>query len=206
MSIYPHARFLLSVNSLGQLPPDAGVEVAFAGRSNAGKSSALNALTQRRALARSSKTPGRTQLINLFELEPQRRLADLPGYGYAKVPAAMRAHWQELVESYLESRACLNGLFLVVDARRGVQEEECELAGWTQRRALALHVLLSKSDKLTASEGRTVLQATRRQLGDHGGVQLFSAVTKQGLEEARAALRDMLQKSTPAERGAAPPG
>jgi GTP-binding protein len=206
LSIYPQARFLLSVNGLQQLPEDTGAEVAFAGRSNAGKSSAINVITQRRGLARSSKTPGRTQLLNLFELEPDRRLVDLPGYGYAKVPVQMQVHWQELVGSYLQVRASLSGLFLIVDARRGMQSEERELVDWAQARVLTMQTLLSKSDKLTRNEGRLALKDAQQQLAGRASVQLFSAVNKQGVEEAREALQAMLAKSTPVERGAAPPG
>src|SRR5262245_42815790 len=134
MASYPHARFITSAHRLDQLTVDIGAEVAFAGRSNCGKSTAINAIVQRNALARSSKTPGRTQLINAFELQPvalveenpqaSRRLVDLPGYGYAEVPVAVQAHWGRLVGNYLRTRASLRGLFLIVDARRGLKEDD----------------------------------------------------------------------------------
>lgn len=204
MSLYPDARFLLSVNDLAQLPPDTGAEVAFAGRSNAGKSSAINALAERRALARSSKTPGRTQLINLFALAAEARIADLPGYGYAKVPAAMKAHWQQLVGDYLQQRASLAGLFLVVDARRGLSEDEWMLNRWAQERGLAVRILLTKSDKLTRNEQRAALSVAQRALVGTAVVQLFSAVDKSGVEDARAALDEMLGKKIPGEACASP--
>src|SRR5246500_4269136 len=119
MSIYPGAQFLISAAAPAQFPPDAGAEVAFAGRSNSGKSSAINAITQRRGLARTSKTPGRTRLLNFFELAPLRRLVDLPGYGYASGPQAERRSWRPLIDA-LQERASLRGLFLIVDARRGI--------------------------------------------------------------------------------------
>lgn len=201
MSLYPNARFLLSVNSLEQLPEDEGVEVAFAGRSNAGKSSAMNAIVERRSLARSSKTPGRTQLINLFELQPMARLADLPGYGYAKVPPEMRLHWQTLVSRYLQERRSLGGLFLVVDARRELGEDEWSVLRWAASQELPARVLLSKSDKLSRNEQRAALQKAERQLtgnvGTQAEVQLFSAVDKSGVAAAQAALGTMFAKKIP---------
>jgi GTP-binding protein len=197
MSLYPNAHFMLSVNGLEQLPADDGAEVAFAGRSNAGKSTAINTLVERRSLARSSKTPGRTQLVNLFELAPGERVADLPGYGYAKVPVAMKVHWQSLVGEYLQQRESLVGLFLIVDARRGLSEDEWMLNRWAQERDLSVRILLSKADKLARNEQRTALSVAQRALVGTAVVQLFSAVDKSGVEAAQAALREMLGKKIP---------
>jgi GTP-binding protein len=197
MSAYANVRFLLSADHERQFPADAGVEVAVVGRSNAGKSSAINALTQRRSLARTSKTPGQTQLINFFELAPGRRLVDLPGYGYAKVPPRMRAHWQELVGGYLETRNSLLGLLLIVDARRALTDEDRGLIAWTRRRGRRLHVLMTKSDKLTRREAREQLRRVAGELRDGATVQLFSAVSKEGVEEARAALEALLDNKKP---------
>lgn len=200
MSLYPEAHFVLSANSLTQLPNDGSAEVAFAGRSNAGKSTAINAIVERKALARSSKTPGRTQLINLFNLDERRRLVDLPGYGYAKVPAEMQVHWQTLVGGYLQSRSTLRGLFLLVDSRRGLKNEEREMLSWAQARLLPTRVLLSKADKLTRQEGRVVLRAVEEEIeenreGDWLSVQLFSAESKQGVEDAREGMETMLNRA-----------
>ncbi len=194
MSLYPEVHFLLSVDRLAQLPVDSGSEVAFAGRSNSGKSSAINAIVQRRNLARSSKTPGRTQLINLFELAPQQRLADLPGYGYAKVPPAMRRHWQQLVSSYLQGRESLSGLVLVADVRRGLGDDEAMLVEWALSRSLAVRLLLSKSDKMTRNQQRQALAVAQRWLDGAATAQLFSAVDRQGVPEAQAALATMMKK------------
>ena len=207
MSTYPTVRFLLSANHEQQFPGDSGVEVAVAGRSNAGKSSALNAITQRQGLARTSKTPGRTQLINFFELAPGRRLVDLPGYGYAKVPPRMRAHWQELVGGYLETRNSLTGLLLIVDCRRALNDDDRGLIAWARQRGRRLHVLLTKSDKLTRHEARQQLRQVASELDGGATVQLFSAVSKEGVEEARHALQALLEnKKNPVARLTEPPG
>jgi len=194
MSAYPHARFLISANSTAQFPADDGTEVAVAGRSNAGKSSAINAITQRHALARTSKTPGQTQLINFFELEAGHRLVDLPGYGYAKVPPAMKAHWERLVGSYFESRVSLTGLLLIVDSRRGVGEGDLTVLEWLRRSGRAAHVLLTKCDKLGRGEAKKQLQQAASALGPLASAQLFSAHSREGLEEAREALEALLNK------------
>jgi GTP-binding protein len=206
MSVYPQARFLWSVNRLEQLPADNGAEVAFAGRSNAGKSSTINAITQRRNLARSGKTPGQTQLINFFELEPGRRLVDLPGFGYAKVPAAVQAHWHELVGGYLRTRVSLNGVFLIVDARRGLGNEDRDLLEWVGQRGLGAQLLLNKCDKLTRKEAQEILRTTRAALGGLACAQRFSAISKEGIDTARGALQQMLEKNAPVARGSEPPG
>ena len=191
MSRFGEARFLTSVAAPRQFPADVGAEVAFAGRSNAGKSSAINAITQRRGLARTSKTPGRTRLLNYFELAPATRLVDLPGYGYASVAAIERGAWLPLLES-LRARASLAGLFVIVDSRRGLMEGDEGLIEWAQG-AHRLHVLLSKADKLNRGEAAAVLRATSTRLAGRGTVQLFSALRGVGLREAQETLAAWLE-------------
>ena len=186
MSRFREARFLTSVAAAAQFPADVGAEVAFAGRSNAGKSSAINAITQRRGLAHTSKTPGRTRLLNYFELAPMKRLVDLPGYGYASVPASERDAWLPLLEK-LRARASLEGLFVIVDSRRGLTEGDEGLIEWADG-AHRLHVLLSKADKLNRSESAAVLRTTSARLSGRGTVQLFSALRGIGLREAQETL------------------
>jgi len=195
MSAYPQARFITSANSTLQFPIDEGVEVAVAGRSNTGKSTAINRLTGRRNLARTGKTPGQTQLINFFELAPGARLVDLPGYGYAKVPIEMKRHWEKLVNAYLIERQSLVGLLLIVDARRGPKPEDLVLLEWAKRDGVDTHVLLSKSDKLTRSEAFAQLRASRQSVGPLGTVQLFSAHDGEGLEEAARELERLVKKN-----------
>lgn len=195
MSAYPTVRFMLSANSAAQCPPDVGTEVAIAGRSNAGKSSAINAITHRKALARTSKTPGQTQLLNFFELRPGQRLVDLPGYGFAKVPPAMKAHWEQLVGDYMRARGSLLGLILVVDARRGLSQQDADLIEWALEQGRRAHLLLSKCDKLTRNEARETLRRTLAELDGRASAQLFSAVTREGVDEARAVLESLLIKS-----------
>jgi GTP-binding protein len=186
MSRFGEARFLTSVAAPAQFPADAGTEVAFAGRSNAGKSSAINAIMQRRGLARTSKTPGRTRLLNYFELAPMKRVVDLPGYGYASVAAKERGTWLPLLEA-LRSRASLKGLFLIVDSRRGLTDGDESLIEWSQREQ-RLHVLLSKADKLKRGEAAEALRATSARLAGRGTAQLFSALRGIGLREAQETL------------------
>lgn len=180
------------VARLSALPVDSGLEVAFAGRSNAGKSSVINALTGRAALARISKTPGRTQQINFFVLDDQQhRLVDLPGYGYAKVPLAVKRQWASLVEGYLNSRRSLEGVVLLMDARRPFTDADSRLFEWCVHAGLATHVLLNKSDKLSRGAGARVLaEAAKRlaPLGDQHRVQLFSATRRTGIDELGARL------------------
>lgn len=188
---YARARFAGSVARLAQLPPDEGREVAFAGRSNAGKSSALNAITGRRGLARTSKTPGRTRLINLFALDAARRLVDLPGYGYARVPASMRHDWERLLADYLARRGCLAGVVLVLDARRGLTDLDRRLVELVAPTGAPLHVLLTKADKLRRGEAARALEAVRAELEDAGleaTLQLFSATKGQGIDDAHGVL------------------
>lgn len=192
MAAYPNVRFLKSANEASQFIEDVGREVAFSGRSNSGKSSALNAVTGRQDLARTSKTPGRTQLINFFELDPGRRLVDLPGYGFARVPPAMQQHWRRLMAAYFEERRSLAGLMIIVDARRAFGETDRLMLGYALARRCPVHVLLSKSDKLTRNEAAQVLRQARVALGEAATVQLFSAVSKDGVHAARRALETML--------------
>ena len=192
MSHYARAGFLKSADAPAGFGDDSGAEVAFAGRSNSGKSSAINAIVGRRDLARTSKTPGRTQLVNFFELEPSRRLVDLPGYGFAQVPAAMRAHWGRLMEVFFASRDSLAGLFIIVDARRGFGDSDQVMLDYAAARHRPAHVLLSKSDKLGRNEARDALKKTRAQLAGRATAQLLSAVTGEGVDNARGALGAML--------------
>jgi len=194
MSHYPRARFLISADAPAGFGDDFGAEVAFAGRSNSGKSSAINAIVQRRDLARTSKTPGRTQLVNFFELEPGLRLVDLPGYGYAQVPPAMRAHWGRLMKAFFEVRESLAGLFVIVDARRGFADSDKVMLDYAAARDCPVHILLSKADKLTRNEARELLKKTRALLAGQATAQLFSAVTGAEVDAARGALDTMLAR------------
>lgn len=187
ISRYRNANFLLSAYSLGQLPTDIGIEIAFAGRSNAGKSSALNAITQNKRLARISKTPGRTQAINLFEIDPQKRLVDLPGYGYANVSKTVKQHWQQLLMQYLEQRTCLQGLMLIMDIRHPCKQLDLQLLGMAETTQMPTHILLTKADKISRSMAFNTLNQTAKQLSQfkHSlSIQLFSATKKTGVEEA----------------------
>jgi GTP-binding protein len=190
-TLYRRAQFLLSAARVVHLPPDAGAEVAFAGRSNAGKSSALNTITDQKGLARTSKTPGRTQLINLFELDETRRLVDLPGYGFAQVPGAVKDAWRELMEQYLGSRRSLCGIIVLMDIRHPLKETDRQMLTWAAHTGKPVHVLLTKADKFNRSPALNAMQAVRRQLAaDFPGVtiQLFSALSGAGVAEARAKL------------------
>lgn len=182
---YTQAVFLKSAAKLTHLPEDTGIEVAFAGRSNAGKSTALNTLTQNKRLARTSKTPGRTQLINLFTLDESRRLVDLPGYGYAKVPESVKRDWQQLLARYLETRTCLKGLVLLMDCRHPLTELDQMLIDFTVRTDLSLHVLLNKADKISKSALKQTgmkVEAHLRSRHIDFSVQPFSSLNKIGLE------------------------
>ena len=193
---YHRCRFLLSAASLRDAPPDLGAEVAFAGRSNAGKSSAINTITRQKALARTSKTPGRTQLINFFTVDDERRLVDLPGYGYAKVSATRRSAWHRTVEDYLVNRRSLRGIFLMMDIRHPLKDYDRQMLGYAVQRGLPAHALLTKADKLGRGQQAQALQAVKKELfssfGDTVGVQTFSAESKQGVEEARAVVAGWL--------------
>lgn len=193
MPQFPEAKFLISAWQPKQFPTDEGREIAFVGRSNAGKSSALNAIAGRKDLARTSKTPGRTQLINFFGLPTGQRLVDLPGYGYAKVPAEMQRHWQELMTSYVEKRQSLVGLVIVMDARRGLTDFDRQMLEWVHGRSVATRLLLTKADKLNRSEALRTLREVKTQAADAASVQLFSAITKSGVDEARGWILATLQ-------------
>jgi len=193
MNSYDRAALLLSAAHERHFPPDEGAEVAFAGRSNAGKSSAINALTGRRALARTSKLPGRTRLLNFFELTPGRRIVDLPGFGFAAASTAERASWESMTTA-LSQRAALRGLFLLIDSRRGVLPRDEELLVWAVASECPVHVLLSKSDKLKRAELAQALKAADLTLAGRATVQAFSAVDGTGLEQARKQLQHWLKK------------
>jgi len=187
MPLFQNAEFFISAHQLRDLPPATGIEIAFAGRSNAGKSSAINTLANHNRLAYVSKQPGRTQLINFFALGGDRYLVDLPGYGYAKVPEAMRKHWQDVLASYLSMRYSLHGLVLVMDSRHPLTPLDQRMLEWFGPTGKPIHVLLTKSDKLSRSEAMKTLAAVRKELQDNWGnctVQLFSSLKKQGVEEA----------------------
>ncbi len=191
MSLFQNASFYISAHKLSDLPPAQGVEIAFAGRSNAGKSSALNTLANHNRLAFVSKQPGRTQLINFFSLNPDggnnQFLVDLPGYGYAKVPESVRNHWQSVLSSYLTERESLFGLVLVMDSRRPLTPLDRQMLDWFCPSGKPVHVLLTKSDKLSRNEANQTLFKTRKELtqswGENVTVQLFSSLKKQGVEE-----------------------
>ena len=195
---FNRADYLLAAHTHRQLPPDGGREVAFAGRSNAGKSSALNALCGRNALARVSKTPGRTQQLVYFGLPPHegKYLVDLPGYGYAKVPQNLQAHWQAFLDGYFGSRMALAGLVVVMDIRHPLKDYDRQMLGYAVQRGLPAHALLTKADKLGRGQQAQALQAVKKELfssfGDTVGVQTFSAESKQGVEEARAVVAGWL--------------
>ena len=193
MSRFSQASFLISAAAPAQFPPDVGAEVAFVGRSNAGKSSAINAITHRHGLARTSKTPGRTQLLNFFELGPGARLVDLPGYGYADVPAAQRHTWPPLIEA-LRRRTSLRGLFVIVDARRGLKDSDEELLGWAEP-TQQVHVLLAKADKLNRAEAAAALRDAAAALAGRASVQLFSAHEGTGVKEAQDTLAAWLARA-----------
>ena len=196
---FNRADYLLSAHTFRQLPPDGGREVAFAGRSNAGKSSALNALCQRNALARVSKTPGRTQQLVYFGLPPHegKYLVDLPGYGYAKVPQDLQAHWQAFLDGYFGSRMALAGLVVVMDIRHPLKDYDRSMIGYAMRRGLPAHALLTKADKLSRGAAMNTVQAVRKDLsasyGDSVSVQAFSGESKQGVDELRAVVAGWLE-------------
>lgn len=201
---FRNAEFMQGAPLGAPLPADRGLEVAFAGRSNSGKSSALNTLTGRRGLARTSRTPGRTQQINFFSVGEDRRLADLPGYGYAKVPEALRLQWRPLIERYLLERRSLQGLMLTVDCRRDFGELEMMMLDWCGETGMRVHMLLTKSDKLKRGPAHAALHRWQALLagrpGLDAGVQLFSSLTRAGVDEARARLAawlDFGQKKAP---------
>ena len=192
MSDYPEARFIKSANEPRQFVPDTGAEVAFAGRSNAGKSSAINVIVNRRQFARTSKTPGRTRLVNFFSLRDEQRLVDLPGYGFARVADKMRRHWADLMADYFEMRQSLRGMFLIVDIRRQLTDFDRQMLGFADSVGLPTHVLLTKTDKLKRGQAAKALLEVRRELGAAATVQHFSALSRLGEDEARARLEEFL--------------
>ncbi len=200
MTAYPDIRFIKSAHKPVDFPADEGREIAFAGRSNAGKSSAINVIAGRQGLARTSKTPGRTQLINFFSLQDEQRLVDLPGYGFARVPAAVRAHWRALMEAYFRVRTSLAGVMLIVDIRRGLGEFDHQMLEWAMQCACPVHVLLTKADKLKKGAVATVLLKTEQALAArYAGnaaaslsLQAFSAPKRLGVDEAREVLEEWL--------------
>jgi GTP-binding protein len=188
---FPNVRFLLSVAGTEQFPPDQGHEVAFAGRSNAGKSSAINAVLQRNGLARTSKTPGRTRLLNFFEVEPERRIVDLPGYGYAQASPVERKQWTGLIDA-LPGRESISGLFLIVDIRRGLRDEDLHLIDWAAASGWQVHALLAKCDKLNQRERSEALKDAQASLPEGVTTQIFSAHDGIGIEAAQKRLLHML--------------
>ena len=189
------AKFSLSAAKVDQCPEDQGFEVAFAGRSNAGKSSALNTLTHA-SLARTSKTPGRTQLLNFFDLDEERRLVDLPGYGYAKVPIPLKQHWQRHLEAYLSSRESLKGVILMMDVRHPMTDFDQLMLDWSVASHMPMHILLTKSDKLTYGAAKNTLLKVQTEIrkgwGEGVTIQLFSAPKRGGLDEAYGVLAQWL--------------
>lgn len=189
-------EFLTSAAELNQLPPDIGNEVAFVGRSNAGKSTAINKITARKNLARTSKDPGRTQLINFFIIDEQHRLVDLPGYGYAKVPVEIKERWQKTLHSFLTKRHSLRGIFLIMDSRHPMSNYDEQMIELLQDTPINLHILLSKSDKLTTNEMKKTLQEVTKKIAAYNfpiSVQLFSAKSNLGVMEAQNKLIELLR-------------
>lgn len=204
MSQYPEARFQTSANAPEQFVADEGREVAVAGRSNAGKSSAINVIVGRRSFARTSKTPGRTQLVNFFRLRDGQRLVDLPGYGFAKVSDETRRHWGRLLDRYFDGRSSLGGLMLIVDVRRGLADYDRQMLDFAASMDLPVHVLLTKADKLKRGQAARALREVRGDLADAASVQLFSALTREGVEEAREVLERFLGSGHKRPRSKAP--
>lgn len=197
--LYRNAYYSGSATKLSQLPGDDGFEVAFAGRSNAGKSSAINTITGIRSLARTSKTPGRTQMINFFHLDEQRALVDLPGYGYAKVPEAMKQKWQATLAQYLETRQSLRGLMLMMDIRHPLREFDLQMLNWANQASLPVHILLTKSDKLKHGAAKATMLDVQKKLQQEellATVQLFSSLNKSGRDEAVSKLDQWFEVDT----------
>jgi len=192
MSQYPEARFITSANAPKQFVPDTGVEVAVAGRSNAGKSSAINVIVNQRRFARTSKTPGRTRLVNFFSLREGQRLVDLPGYGFARVSDAMREHWGELLSDYFRVRQSLSGLLLIVDIRRQLKEYDRQMMVFARQVDLPVHILLTKADKLKKGQAATALLQVQKEVEGRATVQQFSALNRQGEDAAREVLERFL--------------
>lgn len=193
---YRQCRYLLSVHQLHQLPPDDGFEIAFAGRSNAGKSSAINCICDQKSLAKTSRTPGHTQAINYFSVDEQRHIVDLPGYGYARVANSTKKHWQKILTEYLTNRRALTALMLIIDIRHPLQPVDWMLLELTVKRALPVHLLLTKCDKLSRSQSNKQLYQIKADLeraGVDATLQLFSASQRIGVEDAHSVLDDWFQ-------------
>jgi len=183
VSLLHRAQYIDSIHNLSQLPPDAGIEVAIAGRSNAGKSSLINRLCRQNNLAKTSRTPGRTRQLVFFRLDPLRHLVDLPGYGYAKVSGDLKRHWRGLIQTYLDRRQALAGLVVVMDIRHPLKDLDVELIEWAGSRGLPLHLVLTKADKLGRGKQKDAFLQVRRMIAEEVGVQVFSASSGQGLDE-----------------------
>lgn len=193
--IFPLTTFLKSVAQLDQLPEDQGAEVAFIGRSNSGKSSAINIITGKKGLAKTSKTPGRTQLLNFFQISAQQRLVDLPGYGYAKVPSNKKEEWEKTISSYLMLRKSLKGLVITMDIRHPLKERDQAMLAWALHYQIPLYILLTKADKLTRNQAAKALKQTNQQLAvlsKDCRVQIFSATAPIGIEMARRVILNWL--------------
>lgn len=180
---FRQAEYTLAAHHLRQLPPDEGIEVAIAGRSNAGKSSAINVLCDQKSLARTSKTPGRTQQIVIFRLDEERRIADLPGYGFAKVPLELKAHWQDVLQRYFETRRSLRGVILVMDIRHPMKPYDEMMLNWCVSAGLPCHILMTKADKLKRGPAQAALLKLRKSLPENASCQVFSSKSKEGLEQ-----------------------
>ncbi len=198
MSQFQNAVFYTSVNDARDLPQHSGIEVAFAGRSNAGKSSAINTLTNRSRLAFVSKTPGRTQHINFFKLDAEQFLVDLPGYGYAKVPYPIREHWEKLLSNYLQTREALKGLVLIMDIRHPLKSLDIQMLDWFAPTGKAVHILLTKADKLSKQQANNTLKDVSSYIKNvypHCSVQLFSSLAITGVEDASNVINDWLRNN-----------
>ncbi len=199
---YHVTHFVTSAPNIHHLPADTGIEVAFAGRSNAGKSSALNTLTNQKSLARTSKTPGRTQLINLFEVSDGLRLVDLPGYGYAEVPEDVKQRWQQALGEYLQMRHCLKGLVVLMDIRHPMKDLDQQMIQWAVESHIPVLVLLTKADKLASGARKNQLNLVREaSLASMGDVQveIFSSLKKLGVDKLRQKLDSWFSESAPTE-------
>ena len=196
---FSQISYLKSAHLPNQWPEDSGYEVVFAGRSNVGKSSAINAIVNQRKLARTSKTPGRTQHIMFYTMTDECRLVDLPGYGYAKVPEKLRQHWGRTLEKYLETRDCLRGLILPVDARHPNNKLDLKMLSWCDSLGLAVHVLLTKSDKLSKNKAASALRQFELETSNlqQCSAQLFSSVSLRGVDQARAVILNWIKLETP---------